>query len=328
MKITKRRVPPLHELIIQGFDGGMKWMTQATEVVDEKTQSSVKKCRFLLHYPQSFHTSKIIVRSLRAARPLLISLALADVYDFAAEKVSMCAKLEPREFFARAKNSFIWSSSLNDNEFWVFTYKAFHARSIFLNTVLRPGEEIPIGSPLSQSLDNFRDQFLARYPTEHVDVLEGWKSHSQENIELAEDRVFTNKLIRERYFPRHLTHYDGQGDGTDKLVAAKNAKWDPWKQPAVVPILTCKRLSLREIHDKELFFFDTECKANHHDACKDAPISGGSERQEIGAKESTRKYDAFKDYREPAGGEEEGGGEDAGEGDEFPPFKKLKMEEQ
>ncbi|KAI0835510.1 hypothetical protein F5Y06DRAFT_306243 [Hypoxylon sp. FL0890] len=297
--------PPLYKLFYKGFHGGLRWQTQARDAYDERIQCNTKRCRFLLHHPHSFHLAKVIVRGLKTARPILVSLALADIYNFAVEKV------------------------------WI---------SIFINTVLRSSEEIPAGPPLVQALDNFRDAFSTTYPVNHLSVLGAYDSRCKENLELAEDEVAANKRVHERYFPYHLTNYNGQGDGTDKMIGDIGEIQNAWKEVAASFAPKEEELDLSKVPDEELFFYDTECKAKRHDAFKDAPASQGSSRQKLGEKESIRKYDAFRGYRETAREDEDGDRDEAearvgdheeydedevmmeaGESEVLPHFKKLKI---
>ncbi|KAI1204838.1 uncharacterized protein F4807DRAFT_471669 [Annulohypoxylon truncatum] len=307
-----RKQLSLQKLFHRGFHGGLRWQTQAKDVYDERLGREVKKHRFLLHHPHSIHLAKVLARELKTTNPTVVSLALSHVYEFAAEKVEFCAELEPQEFFARAKNSFPWSSKINDLAFWAFTYKAFHARAIFLNVILRPDEEPPVGQPLSQALDRFLDAFLLRYPIDQADVLEEGDKICQENIELAEEVVNVNKPLYNKYFPYHLTHHEGQGDGTDKLVLdTEEIRRDAWETGAAIAD-RFKEIALSKVPDEELFFYDTECRNSHRDAFLDEIVrerSGHSNsRDSTEGMGVVRKYDSFKEYREPAPeeGEEEG----------------------
>ncbi|KAI1408220.1 hypothetical protein F5Y13DRAFT_204938 [Hypoxylon sp. FL1857] len=329
--MARTKYPLLHTLFHKGFHGGLRWETQARDVYDERMQRNTKKCRFLLHHPHSSHLVRAIVGGLKTARPVMVSLALADIYKFAAEKMSMCEELEPEDFFARAKNSFAWSASIRDQAFWAFTYKAFHARAIFINTMLRPTEDIPAGPPLVQALDNFRSKFLEMYPISHDEVLEERDSRCQENIERAEEEASINKR-------------NGQGDGTDKLVGDREKIRKAWKKVAGSFAPKGEEIDLSKVPDEELFYYDTECKSKHRDAFKDSPSSRASGHKPLGERVLIRKYDAFKDYREVAEeeeDEEEDGEEnqvkrdeeddedqtmgEAGEEDELPQVKKLKI---
>ncbi|KAI1105973.1 hypothetical protein F4804DRAFT_349342 [Jackrogersella minutella] len=310
-----RNVKYLYQLIYEGFSGGFRWVTQPQDVYDEQSQGQVKKSHYLLHHPHSFHTAKVIIRGLKTTRPFIISLAFAHVYDLASENIDLCYELDPQDFFAKAKNSFNWSKTFNDQEFWAFTYKAFHARAIFLNTVLGPNEKKPIGHPFVQALDNFRRVFLEAYPIDQTEVLEEGDVVCQENIELAEDFVGLNKPIHDKYFPRHLTHQNGQGDGTDRLVPHMEYA----ERLAIMKFNSSEEeLDLSKIPDEELFFYATHGKPKHHDAFKDtvAPPQGGPpENKELSkGKSVVRKYDAFRDYREvpQVESEDEDGREDPG----------------
>ncbi|KAI1460123.1 hypothetical protein F4805DRAFT_455062 [Annulohypoxylon moriforme] len=304
----------LQLLFYKGFNCGLRWQTQAKDVYDERLKREVKKHHFLLHHPHSIHLAKVLSRELKTTNKTVISLALSHIYDFAADKIGFCRELEPEEFFARAKNSFPWSSKINDQAFWAFTYKAFHARAIFLNIALDPNKEVPVGQPLSQALDRFYDEFLNVYPIHQTEVLEEGDKVCQENIELAEEVASMNKPLYDKYFPRHLTHHEGQGDGTDKLVLdIKEMQRSSWEAGAAIGE-RFDEIALSKVPDEELFFYDTECRNSHRDAFQDEIIrdksgpSMGSGSQKEKGKGVVRKYDSFKEYREPvsAEGEEEG----------------------
>ncbi|KAI0848463.1 hypothetical protein F5Y00DRAFT_262557 [Daldinia vernicosa] len=334
-------VPHLRHLMFLDFLGGLKWETQPQEEYDPQDNSIVKKYHFLLHHPHSFHISKSIVRHLGTKNPLIISLALADIYEFAAENVECCHSLEPEEFFARAKNSFDWSTAFNDKAWWAFTYKAFHARAIFLNTALHPDEKAPPGQPLARALDIFREAFLDCYPLDPAIIHKKGEKICQENIEYVEDELSFNKEIHERYFPHHLTHHDGKGDGTDKIVYCQKVSKASWYKPYNTNGMTEDDLDMSKVPDDELFFYDVECKSKHHNAYKDPSSTKqyGTSKE----KESTkgdglvRKYDAFKEYREETRDDDisepdisnEGGrvlnDDDDGDGDGMPNIKKLKI---
>ncbi|OTA58571.1 hypothetical protein K449DRAFT_436508 [Hypoxylon sp. EC38] len=60
----------------------------------------MEQCCFPFHLPHSFHIAKVMVNGLKTARSIMINLVLADIYYFAAEKISMCEELEPEDFLA------------------------------------------------------------------------------------------------------------------------------------------------------------------------------------------------------------------------------------
>ncbi|KAI2472292.1 hypothetical protein F4781DRAFT_438515 [Annulohypoxylon bovei var. microspora] len=303
----------LQMLFYKGFNGGLRWETQNKDVYDERLGREVKKHHFLLNYPHSIRLAKVIERELKTTRLIVVSLALSHIYDFATEKIGLCKDLEPQEFFALAKNSFSWSSKISDQGFWAFTYKAFHARAIFLNTVLAPNRKPPPGQPLSQALDRFLEEFLLRYPIHQTRVLEKGDTTCQENIELAEDQVSMGKPVYDKYFPYQLTHHEAQGDGADKLVL--DLKSTRGLQVKCAPVEYLEELDLSKVPDKELFFYDTECRTKHHDAFLDL-IDGkqsvpSRDKESSKGKGVVRKYDSFREYREVVSKE---GDEDEEEG--------------
>ncbi|KAI0883865.1 uncharacterized protein GGS22DRAFT_195043 [Annulohypoxylon maeteangense] len=310
-----RKQLSLQQLFHRGFNSGLHWQTQAKDVYDERLRRELKKHRFLLHHPHSIHLAKVLARELNTTNRTIISLALSHVYEFAAEKIELCRDFEPEEFFARAKNSFAWSSKINDHAFWAFTYKAFHARAIFLNVTLRPGEEPPAGQPLAQALDRFLDEFLRYYPIHQTDVLQKGDKICQENLELAEDEVSLNKPVFDKYFPHHLTHHEGQGDGTDKLVLDMEEIQRPAREAGAAIGEHFEAIALSKVPDEELFFYDTECRTSHRDAFlddtvheKSGTLKGWESPKGMGG---VRKYDSFREYREPVSAE----GDESGEGD-------------
>ncbi|KAI1662835.1 hypothetical protein F4813DRAFT_394952 [Daldinia decipiens] len=348
-------VPPLSALIPKALFGGLAWKTQPKDVLDENMYIYENKCRLLLYHPHSFHIAKVLFKGLRSKSPTLIGLALSHVYEFAAEKVELCSFLELVEFFAYVKDSYDWSSRFSDKAFWAFTYKAFHARQIFLNTVMNPDREDPTVLPLARSLDLFRDAFLKMYPIDPTMIREEGDKICQENIELVEDMVYLNKEIYNKYFPYHLTHHDGQGDGTDKIVLFEESKKKNSNETANPSMLKHEEVDMSKIPDEELFFYDTECKTKHHDAFQHVLDTKGK----IGLKSkglpkrtesmkgagSVRKYDTFKDYRETGNADDvddtaepdpsnegtnivDNDDDDGdGDGDGMPNMKKLKIED-
>ncbi|KAI5867458.1 hypothetical protein GGS23DRAFT_612583 [Durotheca rogersii] len=133
------------------------------EEISKTTGKSAKKWhRFLLSYPGSFHLAKVITRGLKAERRIIISLALGDIDDFATENVDLCQKFEPRDSFAREKNSY--------------------------------QDEKLIGiSPMAKALDDFRDAFFQRYPIDAAIIAEQYDNMCQEKIEQVEEQLSLNK---------------------------------------------------------------------------------------------------------------------------------------
>ncbi|KAI1804758.1 hypothetical protein F4811DRAFT_570701 [Daldinia bambusicola] len=296
------------------------------------------KCHFLLRHPHSFHIAKVLVKGLKSKSPMLISLALSHVYEFAAQKVELCAYLEPVEFFAHVKDSYAWSSRFTDNAFWAFTYKAFHARQIFLDTALDEGQKDPTTKPFALALDRFRETFLDVYPLNPALIQEKGDKICQENIELVEDILSTNKALHAKYFPVHLTHFEGRGDGTDKLIAVRD-KSEDWDEPAEPTTSKYEGVDMSKIPDEELFFYDTECKAKHHDAFANAVNKAAAviKNNELAkGAGSVRKYDAFKRHGEQGNVDDAAESDpsnkvttapDNGAGDEMPDIKKLRIGE-
>ncbi|KAI4870282.1 hypothetical protein F4820DRAFT_443401 [Hypoxylon rubiginosum] len=332
-------IPPLHMLFFKGFQSGMQWETQGDLATHGK-----RNYRFLLHHPHSFRISKVIVKGLKTKRPIIVSLALSDIYQYATENVDLCYCLEPVEFFGHAKDRFAWSRPLTNEAFWAFTYKALHARALFLWTVLRPDEEPQKEvQPLVEALDAFREAFFDYYPIDHATVDGGSFSTKQEDIEDVNDEVSLNEDIRRKYFPHDLTHHTAEGDGNDKLIT----KFKQIRKNVPRPQQDPDDFDLSKVPDEELFFYDTECRSKHQDAFKDVTRGKGASTAApkpsgLQPIESKRTYNSFLDYRESGAGvdeePEEGGRADvegAGNGDDamggagqeqlVPNLKKLKI---
>ncbi|KAI1478182.1 hypothetical protein K445DRAFT_10596 [Daldinia sp. EC12] len=338
--MASKYVPPLSGLLTKGFHGGLTWKTRPLEVYDEEKKVHLMKCRFLLRHPHSFHIAKVLYKGLKSKSPMLIGLALSHLYEFAAEKVELCGCLEPVEFFALVKDSYTWSSRFTDNAFWAFTYKALHARAIFIDTALDEGQKDPTTKPLARALDHFREAFLDMYPLNPTLIHEKGDKICQENIELVEDILATNKSLHAKYFPLYLTHHEGLGDGTDRLVAVKYE--EDWDEPREPQVSKYEGVDMSQIPDEELFFYDTECKPKHHDAFLDAlskkglaAIKGNERLKGAG---SVRKYDAFEDRQEQGNVDDavDSGPSNEGmtvpdngvAGNEMPDIKKLKIGEE
>ncbi|KAI1392535.1 uncharacterized protein F4822DRAFT_425739 [Hypoxylon trugodes] len=287
-----KNIPRLHLLFFEGFNYGLRWETKPKDVALDDG-GTVKKCHFLLQNPYAFHVAKVLFKGLRTARPPIVSIALADIYDFVTERIHLCRELEPREFFTRTKNCFDWSRKFSD--------EAFYARALFLDTaVVFAGIKTP-KQPLTDAFDHFKDLFLEAYLIEHSKVLLEGVKVSPETIEQVNDEVSANLEVHEKYFPWDLTHPDALGDGQDKLI--------PWKQADQMPE---EEVDFSALPDEELFFYDTKCKSKRSDAflgagpSKASVARKGKEPVKVGA---VREYDAFRDYRDPAADGDNGGDE-------------------
>ncbi|KAI8959747.1 hypothetical protein F5Y11DRAFT_367872 [Daldinia sp. FL1419] len=336
-------IPPLSSLVTKGLQGGLSWETQPRTVYDEEKQLYLREQRYLLHHPHSYHIAKGLFKGLKSSSPMLTSLALSHIYEFATDNVDLCSSFEPMEFFAYAKDSYVWSSRFTDQAFWAFTYKAFHARHIFLNAVLDHGKKEPKESPLARALDEFRVAFSEMYPTDPALVHGKSDKICQVNIDQAADTVSLSSELHAKYFPRHLTHYEEDGDGTDKILRTKEKIKADEDLAAVSHMSTYDGVEMSQILDEELFFYNTECKTKHHNAFKDALDKKGDmgkkAEEVLKGAGSVRKYDSFKDYRETSNGDDVvdleptgqsagvAGGDDGGDsdGDELPNIKKLKI---
>ncbi|KAL7620941.1 hypothetical protein AAE478_008252 [Parahypoxylon ruwenzoriense] len=354
-KLYGKYLPFLRYLMFQGSHGGFKWVTKGRSEYDESTQTFVKQYRFLLHHPHSFHLSKVITRGLKTKDRLVISLALSDIYKFASQNIDLCRSMEPQDFFAAAKNSYEWSSGITDKAFWALTYRAFHARALFLETVLTPYGEKPMEHPLVRALDLFREAFEDYYPIRAAEIADKLEKVCQENIERVQDELFLNKSLHAKYFPYELTHEDGEGDGEDKIIRIKHPKDENSHKEFNFNYLDKEELDLSKVPDHELFFYDTECKPRHHNAYKDQTVPKTTQKTTqndigpSGGAGTVRNYNAFVGYREKkddfdadetgngngngidatrdAADDEDDAMADAGEDDRIPELKRLKIEE-
>lgn len=316
--------PHLHPLMHKGFKGGLHWDTRG-EDEPQKPDSGliIRQCRFLLHHPHSFHIANIITKGLGIKNRLPISMAFRYIYQFAADNIHHCYRMEPQEFFARAKNGFGWSEKISDAAFWAFTYKAFHARALFLHNVLRPEEDIPKAMPLAEALDEFRETFDKCYPVEHAQLAEGSQAY-QEDIEGVEDHVSLNKALNSKYFPDDLTHPNAEGDGTDKPVTRIRVLHEiTANKPAEVT--EEEYIDYTKIPDEDLFILDN-VRASFVDMFKKLEIDeqdpkGVKEGRTPAAEAGTKRaYDSFKTWRENGdglrGGEPDGDNNSAAAGED------------
>ncbi|CAJ2505479.1 Uu.00g128730.m01.CDS01 [Anthostomella pinea] len=203
----------LHDLLYLSYHGGLRWETKGYKEVDGRQNSMVHVHHYLLHPSKAE-----------------ISQALAEVYEYAVENVELCEVMEPADFFAEAKACWECSQDIDNESFWRFTYKLFHARELYLTFVLDPHVE-PKGHPLVQALDNFRD--------------------NQANIEQVEDIKSKNKEVEEKYFDPNLTHAHGEGDGDDKrVVTIVENETDNPGMDSYIGIVPARK------QPEELFFFD------------------------------------------------------------------------
>ncbi|RYC62337.1 hypothetical protein CHU98_g3866 [Xylaria longipes] len=207
------RTPRLSELMFQGYHGGLRWETKGHKTHDPDGYL-VHIHHNLLHHPHCTHLAKALFRNLGSRTKGVIGDCLSDIYDFAANNVHLCEHMEPKEFWAHAKNSWEWSANFNDEAFWAFTYKLFHARALYLHTVHRAYH--PKGHPLIDALDRFRDAFNSLYALESNLGPTSANNISQESIKDVEDEMFLSRQICEAYF--QYAGEDSEGDGTDRIV--------------------------------------------------------------------------------------------------------------
>ncbi|KAI0483680.1 hypothetical protein F4859DRAFT_529011 [Xylaria cf. heliscus] len=207
------KVPRLSDLMFQGYHSGLRWETKGYKTHDANG-NTVHVHRFLLHNPFSTHLAKVLFRNLEPRTKGVIGDCLSDIYNFAADNAHLCEHMEPEAFWAHAKNSWEWSADFRDDAFWAFTYKLFHARALYLDTV--PRAYRPKGHPLIDALDRFRATFYNLYGLDSAIAPHFAKSVTQEDIKNVEDEIFLSRRIREAYF--QYASEDSEGDGTDRSV--------------------------------------------------------------------------------------------------------------
>ncbi|KAI0105067.1 hypothetical protein GGR51DRAFT_572107 [Nemania sp. FL0031] len=208
-------IPTLSLLMFRGFHSGLRWETMGYKTYDADDNVLNHSHHYLLHHRHSTHIAKVLFRNLNTKSKRVIGDCLADIYNFAADNVHLCGRMEPQKFWAHAKNSWEWSSNFRDEAFYAFTYKLFHARALYLETVprlLRPKDN----HPLIDALDRFYDRFHDRYDPESVLTSTIGGPISQEATEAVEDEIFLVRHTRRAYFKYSLA--TSEGDGGDRLV--------------------------------------------------------------------------------------------------------------
>ncbi|KAJ8131539.1 hypothetical protein O1611_g2091 [Lasiodiplodia mahajangana] len=221
-------VPKLSLIMFKGFYSGLRWETKGYKTYDADNDVLAHNHHYLLHHRSSTHIAKVLFRNLHTKSRRIIGDCLSDIYNFAADNVHLCGRMEPKTFWAHAKNSWEWSADFRDDDFWAFTYRLFHARALYLDTV--PRVHHPEGHPLIDALDRFRDRFYDHYDPESVftPILRG--PLSQEAIEDVEDEMFLARHTRHVYF--QYSQASSEGDGNDRLVTTiiqdrQDAELDP-----------------------------------------------------------------------------------------------------
>ncbi|KAI0150819.1 hypothetical protein GGR57DRAFT_514078 [Xylariaceae sp. FL1272] len=197
----------LHNVMIRGLHGGLRWETKGTRTVDESGQV-VHVYYDLLHNPYSNHLGRVITRQLGTSTKTLVAEALADLFELAASYVRLCQYTDPKEFFKFVKDSFAWSSKISDDAFWGLTQRLFHARALFKDTI--PDAPISRGTKLTIALDNFLTQFNQFYV--HDDIKPelgqtGWGKTFRDR-ELERKKACAMKYSE-------LSYSDSEGDGSD-----------------------------------------------------------------------------------------------------------------
>ncbi|KAI0405130.1 hypothetical protein F4802DRAFT_564509 [Xylaria palmicola] len=222
--IPPTSVPPLFRFMPIGCHSGLRWETKGYKTRDLEGRIT-HVFRFLLHHPHSAHISEVLFRKIGSTKPEIVSELLAKIYDFAADRVHLCQHMEPCEFWARTKNTREWSSHFQDQAFWAFTYKLFHARALFLSTV--PGEHHPSGHPLLYALDRFRHLFYTFYDEDCIFMPNVGRHTPQDSINNVGDETPQPRRSRDAYFQYAIT--SSEGDGTDSKIAraVENEDEDP-----------------------------------------------------------------------------------------------------
>ncbi|KAI0201586.1 hypothetical protein F4808DRAFT_469281 [Astrocystis sublimbata] len=183
------RTPKLAELMFQGFHSGLRWQTKGHATYDGNEGCIVHTHRFLLHHAHSTHLAKMIFKHLGTKKRGIVADCLADIYNYAVDHARLCDMMQPRNFWASAKNSWDWSANINDDAFCAFTYKLLHARNLYLATV--PEGARPPRNALVKALDDFMLGFNICFPR--------------------------NQELKDAYMP--YTEVDSEGDGTDKAFS-------------------------------------------------------------------------------------------------------------
>jgi len=199
----------LTDLVLKGPLNGLRWETQGYKERDENG-NLVHTYRVLYQHPHGTHISRVLFCATGSRSKNANAECLADIYNHARRYIRLCKRMEPEEFWTYAKNCWAWSSKFNDDAFWAFTYKLFHARALYLDTVPDPLE----GNPLTEALDCFRDRFFEVYSAEAA-IAPFKGKFDRAYIENAEDDIYYHRIICEAYFG--LSSADSEGDGTDHL---------------------------------------------------------------------------------------------------------------
>jgi hypothetical protein len=199
--------------LLRGHRNGLRWETKGHKEIDADG-NVVHVHHNIIHHPHSTHIAKVLFRAVASKSKMAVGAWLAAIYDFAADNMHLCGVMEPEAFFAYAKNSWRWSREFKDDAFWAFTYKLFHARALYLDTIDSIHFE---PNPLTDALDRFRDEFYERYDPDVVFAPRFGKPMTQEEIEDVEDDRSLVRQTRETYFK--YSWADSEGDGSDKVVA-------------------------------------------------------------------------------------------------------------
>ncbi|KAI3333855.1 hypothetical protein F4824DRAFT_469906 [Ustulina deusta] len=254
--------PRLNDIMLKGYHSGLRWETKGYNRYDSDGEI-VHVHRFLLHHPHSTHLAKTLFRKLETRTRGVIAECLSDIYNLASDHVHLCEHMEPQAFWAHAKNSWEWSANFKDDAFWAFTYKLFHARALYLDTV----RDIyrPKGHPLVNALDRFRNCFYNRYGPEAASTPTLGQYHSPEAPGNAEEKIVIARKICHAYF--QYAQVDSEGDETDRAISTvvQADKLDPHQgKYAPKPRLT------KEVAEDSLGFFIDLGPRNPRHGHKDA----------------------------------------------------------
>ncbi|KAI0127661.1 hypothetical protein BJ170DRAFT_694432 [Xylariales sp. AK1849] len=214
----------LSELMYQGRMGGFRWTTQP--YWDTEKETWVKRALLISHSTRRM--VKALVKSTHCESGLpdlkkhTVSQGFGTIYDYAAENVDQCRNMPPKQFFAIVKNNFHFADTIDDDTFWEFTYKAFHARNLFRDQ--QAGWRYSKGHALVWALDKFNDKFYEDYNPKfgnrYLMLPEGLQD--QEEMAKIKQRREENLRVGAQYFPPELTDADHQGDGKDRLIVFGN----------------------------------------------------------------------------------------------------------
>ncbi|KAI0025975.1 hypothetical protein F4780DRAFT_1216 [Xylariomycetidae sp. FL0641] len=207
---------PLKDLMYRGESAGLAWETKGTTQDNPVTQTTLRQYRTLLVFPQTKRIIAVMNRELsvpdRRVSKKVVAHGLSLLFNHAAHHVNLAQGMSPQQFFAACKNSWHWSRHFRDMDFHVLSYHLLHARAIFLDKHPdKKGQEAE--NPLARAIDRYQARFIEMYAADEPLAFGNWKYVNDKE----EARRICQRTI-DAYWPHHLTHPDGEGDGNDKLI--------------------------------------------------------------------------------------------------------------